>query len=449
MSHKMKQILLTFFDLAGVCLAIFLSATITLKPTTNIFSYHTGPTFFTIIFTLFFFYIFNLYDLTRLKALGETFLRVCAGVILSSLATAAVFYLLGHWQFPQSLFFLESFLAIIFLSVLRWVFSFFIAALPIEKVLIVGAGRAGQTIAKILQDQVVGFVDDDPKKWRSDPGNPFVIGPIDNLMSILDETGVKKLILAITHDRSEKLIQELLKARLKGIEIDEMASVYERITKKVPVHHIQDRWLILEHGFNLYSKELINKSKRFCDVWVSFLGLVLLSPLLLIVAILIKLDSSGPVIFKQKRVGLNDREFYLYKFRSMYNDAEKNGAVWAQENDPRVTRVGKWLRKLRIDEFPQLWNVLKGDMSLIGPRPERREFVNKLEQLIPYYYIRHTVKPGITGWAQINYPYGATIEDAVQKLEYDLYYIKNMSPLLDTKIFLKTIGVMLFGQGAR
>ena len=139
----------------------------------------------------------------------------------------------------------------------------------------------------------------------------------------------------------------------------------------------------------------------------------------------------------------------MYKFRSMYQDAEKHGAVWAQEDDPRVTKVGKWLRKLRLDEIPQFWNVLKGDMSIIGPRPERREFVEKLEKIIPYYYLRHTVKPGITGWAQINYPYGATVEDAVQKLEYELYYIKNMSPLLDTKIFLRTIGVMLFGQGAR
>jgi len=444
-----RSILLAIFDVFGICLAIFLSATITLKPTTTIFSYHTGPIFFTIIFTIFFFYIFNLYDLSGLKAFGETFLRVCAGVILSSLTTAAFFYILGHWQFPQSLFFAESFLAIILLTLVRWAFSFFIVALPMGKVLIIGAGRAGQAIAKILQAQVVGFVDDDPTKWRSDPGNFFVTGPIDNLMSILDETGVKKLILAITHNRREKLIQELLKARLKGIEIDEMVAAYERITQKVPVHHIQDRWLILERGFNLYSKDLINKSKRFCDVAVSFLGLVLLSPLFFIVAILIKLDSSGPVIFKQKRVGLNEREFYLYKFRSMYNDAEKNGAVWAQENDPRVTRVGRWLRKLRIDELPQLWNVQKGVMSLIGCRPERKEFVDKLEQIIPYYYIRHTIKPGITGWAQINYPYGANIEDAVQKLEYDLYYIKNMSLLLDTKIFLKTIGVVLFGQGAR
>jgi lipopolysaccharide/colanic/teichoic acid biosynthesis glycosyltransferase len=170
---------------------------------------------------------------------------------------------------------------------------------------------------------------------------------------------------------------------------------------------------------------------------------------MLVAVMLIKKDSPGPAIFKQTRVGEGKKEFTLYKFRSMVQNAETNGAMWAQKNDPRVTQLGHWLRTTRIDELPQLINVLKGDMSLVGPRPERPEFVHDLEQVIPYYYIRHTVKPGITGWAQIMYPYGSTQEDALNKLEYELFYIKNMSLLLDVKILCRTIGVMVFGEGAR
>ncbi len=228
-----------------------------------------------------------------------------------------------------------------------------------------------------------------------------------------------------------------------------MTDEYERLRKKVPVHHIHDKWIVLEQGFQIYSHEYVGKIKRIMDVLISFLGLILATPIMIIASILIKLESRGPAFFSQKRVGLNDKEFTIYKLRSMRNDAEKNGAVWAKENDNRVTKLGRFIRKVRIDELPQLWNVLKGDMSLIGPRPERMVFVKELEEELPYYYIRHTVKPGLTGWAQINYPYGATKKDALEKLEYELYYIKNMSILFDIKIMLKTIGVMLFGQGAR
>jgi exopolysaccharide biosynthesis polyprenyl glycosylphosphotransferase len=171
--------------------------------------------------------------------------------------------------------------------------------------------------------------------------------------------------------------------------------------------------------------------------------------LIVVTALAIRLDSAGPIFFKQERVGKDDTIFTLWKFRSMQSDAEKDGAVWAGEKDPRITRVGKWIRRLRIDELPQLINVFRGEMSLIGPRPERPEFVKQLEEKIPYYYLRHAVRPGITGWAQVSYRYGASVEDSRFKLEYDLYYVKNMSLLLDLKILLRTIGVVLFGQGAR
>jgi exopolysaccharide biosynthesis polyprenyl glycosylphosphotransferase len=241
----------------------------------------------------------------------------------------------------------------------------------------------------------------------------------------------------------------LLRARLSGIVVEELVTAYERVTDRVPVRFIQDRWLLLEQGFSLYSKEVVRKLKRTMDILIALLLLILLWPLMLVAVMLIKKDSPGPAIFKQTRVGEGKKEFTLYKFRSMVQNAETNGAMWAQKDDPRITQLGHWLRTTRIDELPQLINVIKGDMSLVGPRPERPEFVRDLEQEIPYYYIRHTVKPGITGWAQIMYPYGSTHEDALKKLEYELYYIKNMSLLLDVKILCRTIGVMVFGEGAR
>ena len=197
------------------------------------------------------------------------------------------------------------------------------------------------------------------------------------------------------------------------------------------------------------SRGSLRRLKRASDVFISLVLLVLASPLMLISALIIRLESPGPVIYKQDRVGLHEREFTVYKFRSMRQDAEKNGAVWASAHDARVTRFGRFIRKVRIDELPQLINVLKGDMSFIGPRPERMAFVRELKKTIPYYGLRHTVKPGLTGWAQVCYPYGATEDDARRKLEYDLYYIKNMSLLLDIHIIFKTVGVVLFPKGAR
>ena len=221
------------------------------------------------------------------------------------------------------------------------------------------------------------------------------------------------------------------------------------MVKRLPLSQITDEWLLETEGFNLNTRGSLRRLKRAFDVCVSIAIFLITAPIMLLTAIAIRLESKGPVIYKQDRVGLFEKEFTVYKFRSMRTDAEKNGAVWAKEHDDRITRVGRFIRKVRIDELPQLWNVLKGDMSFIGPRPERMTFVKKLKEDIPYYSLRHTVKPGLTGWAQVCYPYGASEEDSRHKLEYDLYYIKNMSILLDITIVLKTIGVVLFPKGAR
>ncbi len=446
----MKQKLLFILDIIFIYLSIKFATIITEPENVNIWTHFTGPTIFTFISIISIFYIFNLYDLQRLKIKGESLIRACTGVVIANIAVAALFYLLGHWQFSQNLFLYQILFTVAFLGSIRYIGGMIFSKIYTDNVMVIGAGDTGKAITDVLGNRLIGYIDDDESKWiDSKDRSSFVTGPISNIENILTENKVRKVILAITHNRSRDLVNTLLKARINGFTIVEMADEYERLTKKVPVHHIHDRWIILEQGFQIYSHEYVGKIKRIMDVLISIIGLILASPIMLIASLLIKLESKGPAFFNQKRVGLNDKEFTIYKLRSMKNDAEKNGAVWAKKNDNRVTKLGRFIRKVRIDELPQLWNILKGDMSLIGPRPERMVFVKELEEDLPYYYIRHTIKPGLTGWAQINYPYGATKEDALHKLEYELYYIKNMSILFDIKIMLKTIGVMLFGQGGR
>jgi len=242
-------------------------------------------------------------------------------------------------------------------------------------------------------------------------------------------------------------LQSLMELRLKGIPIYRLPDIWETLWYKLPSSLLEDEWFAFSNGFNLVFCGTSLKIKRCTDILLTGLLLLLLSPLMVIVGFIIRLDSPGPIFYSQLRTGLYGKPFRVYKFRSMYQDAEKRGAQWASQRDPRITKVGHWLRLLRIDELPQIINVLRGEMSLIGPRPERPEFDVKLKEAIPYYEMRYLVKPGITGWAQVLYPYGASLEDAYEKLSYDLYYIKNYSLFLDMVIVLKTIRVVLLGKG--
>ncbi len=255
------------------------------------------------------------------------------------------------------------------------------------------------------------------------------------------------VVVADQIDFSDAQVQNLMQLRLQGIPVYRLPDICETLWYKLPSSLLEDKWLAFSSGFNLVSDGVSLKLKRFADLILTGLLLIVLFPLMLFVALLIKLDSPGPIFYSQLRTGLYGKPFRVYKFRSMYQDAEKRGAQWASQRDPRITRVGYWLRILRIDELPQIWNVLRGDMSLIGPRPERPEFDIKLKEAIPYYELRYLVKPGITGWAQVLYPYGASVEDAYEKLAYDLYYIKNYSLWLDIAIAFKTVRVVLLGKG--
>jgi sugar transferase (PEP-CTERM system associated) len=244
-------------------------------------------------------------------------------------------------------------------------------------------------------------------------------------------------------------MSDLLRIKTTGVHVNDLSTFLERETGRVDLDTVNPSWLIFSDGFSS-GQRLSAFAKRLFDVLASALLLILTGPIIAIGALLVILDSKGPAFYKQLRVGLFGEEFYIVKLRTMRTDAEIAGkAVWAEKDDPRITRLGRWLRKLRVDELPQSWNVLKGDMSFVGPRPERRQFVEDLEQQLRFYGERHMVKPGITGWAQINYPYGASIEDARNKLEYDLYYAKNYSPFLDLLIMIQTLRVILWPDGAR
>lgn len=269
----------------------------------------------------------------------------------------------------------------------------------------------------------------------------------DRLREAILRQGVSRIVLAApdARDRHE-LAAALVECRLRGIDVEDAVTFYERLRGKVWLEAVHPEWLIYSDGFKVTGRYLA--LKRFMDIAFALLLIIAVVPMIALIALAIRLESPGPVLFKQERVGLHGRKFILYKFRSMRQDAERGtGPVWAGEQDERMTRLGRLLRKFRLDEIPQAYNVLRGEMSLVGPRPERPYFVDLLRKHIPYYDLRHCVKPGITGWTQVNYPYGASIEDAYQKMQYDLYYVKHISAGLDLTILLKTIKVVIFGCG--
>ena len=323
-----------------------------------------------------------------------------------------------------------------------------------ERILLVGSGRGVESIAREvalrpdLRISVIGAVNEPDGLALSSLFTIATLGCIDDLETLVHEAMPDRLVIALRERRQSLPVQLLLKLRLKGVKIEEASDLYEKITGKIPVESVRPSSLIFSDGFR-YSRWRTLYGP-FAGMIASSVLLVLLAPLLALVAIAIKLESAGPIIYRQLRVGLNGRTFEILKFRSMTTDAEANsGPVWAKQDDPRITRVGRFLRRTRLDELPQFFNVLSGQMSFVGPRPERPHFVRTLSEDIPLYELRHAVRPGITGWAQVCCDYGASVEEAKEKLEYDLFYIKNFCLSLDLLILFKTIKIVVFGRGAR
>jgi len=405
------------------------------------------------MFCLAAFYLFDLYDFVVMFDRRELVLRMLQALGLAWIALAITFYALPQTMIGRGVSLISLPLALLMMVAWRLAIHWVLGHPELgERILIVGSGPFAVEIARETLGRpdagfrVVGFVDSDPQLVGKSLINPKVIGLTSELASLVRNQSIDRLVVAIGDRRGQFPTHELLSLSLSGdVSIEESASFYERLTGRVLLDMIRPSWLIFSSRgrrarLNELGRSVMNRT-------LALIGALLFLPIAIITAILIKLDSRGPVLYQQERVGKNGRTFTLMKFRSMRVDAEKDGPVWAKTDDERMTRLGRLIRKIRVDEIPQFWNILRGDMNFIGPRPERPHFVAQLAEEILYYEQRHLVAPGLTGWAQIKYPYGASIEDAKKKLEYDLYYIKNQSLSLDATIMFETIKTILFGRG--
>jgi len=405
------------------------------------------------IFCLASFYLFDLYDFVVMHDRRELVLRLMQALGLAWIALAIIFYAVPQVMIGRGVSFISLPLALLLMVGWRLAIHWILGHPELgERILIVGSGPFAVEIARETLGRpdagfrVVGFVDNDPELVGKSLINPKVIGLTSELRNIVKKENIDRIVVAIGDRRGQFPTQELLRLSLSGdVSIEESASFYERLTGRVLLDMIRPSWLIFSSRgqrarINELARVIMHRS-------VALIGAVISLPIVIVTAILIKIDSRGPVLYKQERVGKNGRIFTLMKFRSMRVDAEKDGPVWAKAEDERMTRVGRIIRKIRVDEIPQFWSILRGDMNFVGPRPERPHFVAQLAQEIPYYEQRHLIPPGLTGWAQIKYPYGASIEDARQKLQYDLYYIKNQSLTLDATILFETVKTILFGRG--
>ncbi|MDJ0624399.1 MAG: TIGR03013 family PEP-CTERM/XrtA system glycosyltransferase [Desulfocapsaceae bacterium] len=397
-------------------------------------------------------YFFDLYELRKNIPLPEMAIRITQAFGVGCILLGIIYYILPVVTIPTMIFWSGYF--ILYLAVLLWR-SLYVKILQkelfVQSIAIVGTGVLAEAITRELAERL-----DAPYKVNAFIGerepqyNPNRIPVFRNFRDIdhlLSQHKIDRIVVALDDRRGTTPIQELLNYKLHGIAIEGGVTFYENLTAKVMAERVDPSWIIFSDGFSVTKVQQFGK--RILDIIASIILLTLSLPVMLITAIIIIFESPGPVFYRQERVGMSRRSFEVIKFRSMVHDAEKDGAVWATTNDSRVTRFGLFIRKVRIDELPQLFNVLKGEMSLVGPRPERPIFVEKLKESIPFYDIRHEVRPGVTGWAQICYPYGASEEDALRKLEYDLYYLKHMSFALDIVVIFRTIKTVLFAKGGR
>ena len=394
----------------------------------------------------------GVYGADALRSMRFATARLLVAVSLGIIAITFVDFLLGGHNFWRSTLAYAMAGSVLALVLNRLVVGGILGASAFRRrVLVLGAGMRADRLRKLSEKPesgfvIVGFVlmtESEPEVAEAIPR-----GAIHNLTRHVENLGASEVVLALEERRNSLPLADLLRIKTTGVHVNDFSSFIERETGRVDLDSVNPSWLIFSDGFSS-GRAISSAAKRLFDIAASSLLLALTAPVIALFALLVKLDSKGPAFFRQTRVGLFGQDFAVIKLRSMRTDAEANGAQWATRDDPRVTRLGKFIRKVRIDELPQAWSVLKGEMSFVGPRPERPEFVAGLEEQLPFYAERHMVKPGITGWAQINYPYGASIEDSRHKLEYDLYYAKNYTPFLDLLILLQTLRVVLWHEGAR
>lgn len=394
----------------------------------------------------------GVYGPVALRSLRYAAARLLVAISLAILALALVEFILSEVAFWRStLAYMMAFTIGLMVGDRLLLNSFLGSAAFRRRIMVLGSGDRAQRVRELGERPESGFAvvaylamsDGERVVEEAIPREA-----IHDLGRFVENLGVSEVILALQERRNALPLKDLLRIKTKGVHVNDFSSFMERETGRVDLETVNPSWLIFSDGFSS-GRMISSAAKRVFDIIASTLLLALTLPLILLFALLVKLDSKGPAFFRQERIGLYGQSFNLFKLRSMRVDAEADGAKWAEQDDPRITRIGRFIRKVRIDELPQSWSVLKGDMSFVGPRPEVPIFVADLEEQLPFYAERHMVKPGITGWAQINYPYGASVEDSLNKLEYDLYYAKNYTPFLDLVILLQTARVILWPEGAR
>ena len=404
------------------------------------------------------FYLFDLYDLPAMRSYRQVLTNLAKALGVATALLMMLFYALPMLTLGRGVFLVNLGLAFALLSLWRLLvlWSSVHPHLGLrERVLILGSGQQAVEIARATLERsnagfhIVGFADDKPELVGKSLINPCVLGLTEDLYNLVDQHEIDRIVVAVEDRRGNLPTGELLNLSLSGrVAVEDCAGYYERLTGKISTEMLRPSWLIFSRG-RRYT-DLTRHLRRLLNLVLAAVGFMVSLPVMALVALAVKLDSRGPIFYVQERVGKNGRLFKIIKFRSMRSDAEESsGPVWAKASDPRATRIGKIIRKLRLDELPQFINVLRGDMNFVGPRPERTVFVNRLNAIIPYYSQRHLIKPGLTGWAQIKYAYGSSVEDAIEKLRYDLFYIKNQSFILDAIIIFETIKTVLFGRGGR
>jgi sugar transferase (PEP-CTERM system associated) len=398
-------------------------------------------------------YYNGLYDLQVVARRSQLVVRLMQSLGTAALILGVLYYIAPDLSLGRGVGALGA--ALIFITFLVWRLTVETGRFfrPVHRVLIAGTGTGGiRLVREILKHpelnlNVVGFLDERGENIGQPFVNPRIVGAVADIENVVRSEQVDWVILAFGERRGVMPTRELLRLKLSGVTIEDAHSLFEKLLGGVMLERLSASWLVLSEGFR--KDFLLMFTKRVLDIVISSITLVLTSPLMLLISVAILMESGRPVIFRQDRVGLHGRVFSMLKFRSMKKDAEDAGARWASQDDARITWVGRMVRGCRLDELPQLLNVLRGDMSLVGPRPERPEFVGMLGEQIPFYHERHTVRPGLTGWAQIKYQYGSSVGDAKTKLEYELYYIKHLSIFLDLVIIFRTLQVVLSGKGAR
>ena len=458
-SHKIptRTLLLMCVDVMATVCALLAAAAVrlpkTFHPSVGVSLFWARISVVTVVCWLLLYYN-DLYDFRVVHRRADLLAQTMQALGTACLALAVIYFIAPGASLGRGIALTAA--PLIFVLLLSWRLSANatnLLARGAERVLVLGTGESGVSLVRHVLGhpeynmKVVGFLDEKGQDIGKSLVNPRIIGATEDVEEIVGREKIDRVVLSLKERRGGTPVRELLNLKLAGIRVEDVHSCFERLSGRITLEHLSPSWLILSDGFKKSTAVLA--AKRAMDILVSSMILLLVSPLLPLIAIAIYLESGLPIFFRQARVGYRGRDFQLLKFRSMVQDAEKNGPQWAVQQDSRVTRFGRFLRKTRLDEIPQLLNVFRGEMSLVGPRPERAVFCEMLSEKIPFFNLRHSVRPGLTGWAQVKFRYGANLEDARGKLEFDLFYLKNLSLFVDLAILFETAKVVVLGRGAQ